>query len=496
VSRRAAAKLARGALSAALALALAAPAAAGVRPAYGGTVRLVLPALPREDDPALAVDPADLVLVRATAGLLLEVGRDGRLEPGLLAEVPAADAEGRVFRLRVDPLARTAAGAPVLATDVARALARLLSPTSASPHAWAASAVLGADEVLAGNTELPAGLQVLSEHELLVTLSLPLPELPWILATTACAVPGAGPFAAPPSRPGRAVALALAANPHHPRGRPLADRLVLSAADARGAARLLERGEADGVLRPDAAGDAALPLPALTATVAGVNGARLGGASAAVRGALAALDRTALARRFVRGPAVPLATLVPPAALGGDPGAEPGPAQPPPPPPSRAPTAAAAPRRARPLRLLVADGAPEARAAAERLQVLLFDAGLRAAVDSVPRAAFAARTAAGDYDVAVVSVAILAPRPAPAAAQLAHALRGAGGARRALGALAGKEGADAAAAAAALARELDLFPLVASGARATAAPRLRGLVPSGGGDVDPALLWLVGGGGP
>ena len=68
-----------GASACALACALAAtPARAGVRPAYGGTVRIALPVLPRVEDPALATEPADLLLVRATAGLLLEVTADGR----------------------------------------------------------------------------------------------------------------------------------------------------------------------------------------------------------------------------------------------------------------------------------------------------------------------------------------------------------------------------------------------------------------------------------
>lgn len=488
---------ARRALAAAVAAALAAagPAAGGVRPAYGGTVRLALPVLPREADPALASDPADLFLARATAGLLLEVDAWGRLAPGLLAEVPAPEADGRAFRLRLDPAARTASGAPVLAADVARALARLLSPASPSPHAWAALPIAGAQAVLAGRAALPSGLHVLSDHELLVTLDLPLPEFPWVLATTACAVPGAGPFAAPALAPGRPVL--LAANPFHPRGRPLADRLLLSAADARGAARLLDRGELDGALRPEAAGAEARPLPALTATVASVNGERLGGVAGGVRGALGALDRAALARRFARGPAVPLATLVPPSILSAAadgtalaPAGPPGP----PAPPAAAPTPAP-PAASRPLRLLVPEGAADARAAAERLQVILFDRGVRAAVEAVPRAAFAARTAAGDYDVAVASVAVLALRPALAAAQVVHALRGAAGARRALAALAGKEGAEASAAAAALARDLDLHPLLASGVRATAAPRLQGLGARGGA-VDPAELWLLGGGGP
>jgi ABC-type transport system substrate-binding protein len=71
-------------LAAALLLA-AAPARAGVRPAYGGTVRVLLPAAPRVLDPARALEPADLFAVRALHAPLLEVDAAGRLAPGLLA---------------------------------------------------------------------------------------------------------------------------------------------------------------------------------------------------------------------------------------------------------------------------------------------------------------------------------------------------------------------------------------------------------------------------
>jgi peptide/nickel transport system substrate-binding protein len=200
----------------------------------------------------------------------------------------------------------------------------------------------------------------------------------------------------------------------------------------------------------------------------------------AVRRALRGLDRADLARRFVRGPAAPLVTIVPPAIL---PGAAPD-----------APGAARAGPGA-PRVVLLADGdAPDQRALAGRLQVKLFDAGIRASIELVDGPRLAARLAGGEYDVALASVAVEPLRPALAAGQLALATRGPAAARRALAQLAGLEGDAALAAADRLGRELDLVPLVASGLRASSGAALQGLSPGADGTFDPGALWLLGGG--
>jgi peptide/nickel transport system substrate-binding protein len=339
--------------------------------------------------------------------------------------------------------------------------------------------VLGADALLAGRATTLAGVQVLSERELLVTLALPVPEFAHTLAALPLSVPGAGPFRPPTPADG---ALVLAANDRCPLGRPFVSELVLTAADARTAARRLARGEVDLVLRPEPAGGRPGPaFPPLLATVAALHPSRLGTGAEAVRRALAALDRADLARR-ARGPAEPLSTLVPSAILPGSPasGASPdGPAGPPPP----------------RLALLVPEGSAEARAAAERIQVKLFDQGVRAAVDAQPRARFDARVAGGDYDVALVPVPVLAASPSLAAAQVAFAVRGSAGARLALASLAGVEPGPAVDAADALGRTLDLVPLLASAARASLGPAAQGVAVRGG-LVDPGELWRLGGGPP
>lgn len=423
----------------------------------------------------------DLLVERATSAALLEVDASGRLVPGALAEVPTAEAEGRAFRLRLRPGLRGQGGRPLGAVDVAEHLASLLRSRPA-PQAWVALPIAGADAVMEGRARLLAGVQVLSEQELLVALAFPLPEFPWLLATSAAALPEAGPYAALPRR-APSDPLLLVANEHAHAGSPFARRIELHGADARASARLLEKGALDAVLRPEAAGArAGPPLPMLTATVAAVNGARLGAGAEAVRAALRALDRAELARRFVRGPAVGLATLAAGGAAGPAPAATP-------------PGERGGPAPARVV-LLADGGSADSRALADRIQVKLFDAGVRAAVEVADGGRLRARLDAGDYDVALIQVELASPRPALAAAQIAFAARGPAAARRALEALGTAAPEAAPEAAERLARELDLVPLVASGLRASLGPRLEGLAPGADGAIDLGNLWLLGGGAP
>jgi peptide/nickel transport system substrate-binding protein len=468
-------------LAAALLLA-AAPARAGVRPAYGGTVRVLLPAAPRVLDPARALEPADLFAVRALHAPLLEVDAAGRLAPGLLAEVPAPEAGARAFRLRLAPGLRFSDGSPVTAASVAVSLSRLLARDPASPHAWVALPILGADALLDGRAATLAGVQVLSDRELLVTLAFPFPDFPWALAALPAAVvsprgAGAGPFVLETQD---AAGLRLAPNPNHARGRPFAGALVLGAADARSSARALSAGATELVVRPERGGASAVDGPALTVVASAVNFRRLGAGAAPLADALRAVDRAELARLFVRAPATPMDGLVPPALLAAAAA-------------SPVPTGAAAGAPPPRVGLLVPAGAPDLRAAADRIQVRLFDRGVRVAVEEEPAARFAARVAAGDYDVAIAAVPVLALRPALAAGEVALALRGPAVARQVMAALAALPPEDAAARAAALARELDVVPLFATGQRATATPALQGARFRADGAIDAGDLWLLGG---
>lgn len=453
-----------------LALALAAPAVGAERPAYGGELRVALPLPPRTGDPALAREVQDTFLARALHATPLAWGPDGRLAPALLAEVPAPLQGGRAFQLTLRDGLRFADGAPLTARDLAASLTRLLRPETGSPHAWVAVAVQGAEEVAEGRAAAPAGLRVVSDRELLVTLAFPFPGWAAALAALPAAVvspagAGAGPFR-------REGVDRLAASDGCWRGRPFADALLLVAPDPRATARGVEAGAIDLSLRPEPAAGG-VESPPITLAHAAVNARRLGAAAAPVRQVLAALDRQELARRFVRAPAQPLQGLLPAELVAG--------AAPP-----AAPGGGAAPAR---LSLLVPGWLADARAVGERLQVRLFDAGLHPALEPLDQARYAARLAAGDWDVALVVVPLLTAEPALAAGQVAQAVGGPRAARRAEQALATAEPGAEAAAAEAVRAELDLWPLYAATLRVRAAAGLRGLAAARDGALDPGDLW-------
>jgi peptide/nickel transport system substrate-binding protein len=155
--------------------------------------------------------------------------------------------------------------------------------------------------------------------------------------------------------------------------------------------------------------------------------------------------------------------------------------------PANALPAGAPPER---VTILVRAGVPDERPVAERIQVKLFDRGVRAAVETADPVRFASRLATGDCDVALVTVD-LAARPALAAGQIALAVAGPDAARRAMAEMAGLEGEAAAATAERLARSLDVVPLFVAGLRASAAPALQGLAPRSDGGFEPGDLWLL-----
>jgi len=363
---------------------------------------------------------------------------------------------------------------------VAASLARLLAPSTRSPHGWIALPLQGSDEVREGRASSLAGVQVISDLELRLLLEAPFPDLPRALAALPAAVVarggpaanGAGPFQL--GARGRDGALRLIAFDGHWRGRAYADTLSVAALDARRAARAGARGELDLVVRPEALpGANARDLPPVTATYAIANVRRLGKLGGELRRALEALDRDEMARLAGRGHVVPLATLLPPSLWPSTPA-------PAPPPPARA---SGAPR----VSILVAAG-EGARAVADRLQVKLFDAGIRAAVNVVSPEVLAARLEAGTHDLALVSVTYVATAAPAGLLQAAWALGGPAAARRALSRLAAVEPE---AVAAELSEELGVVPLFAGGLAASPGARLQGLRVLPDGTVDPGDLWLA-----
>jgi peptide/nickel transport system substrate-binding protein len=481
----------RGSLALLLAAALAAApvARAGLAPRYGGAVSIALPAAPGELDPARAATPADLEAARALHATLVDLAPDGSLRPGLLDALPEPEAGGRAWRLRLRPGLRFHDGHPLTASDVAASLSRLASPATRSRHGWIAAPISGADDVREGRATALSGVQVVSELELRVLLDAPFPELPRALAAVPAAIvprggpsaTGAGPFQL--ATRGKEGVLRLVAFDGFWRGRAYADVVVLLPGDPRRTGRPSAREDVDLAIRPEPSGSAASrALPARTATYAVVNLRRLGRGGAEVRRALAALDRGELARLSGRGRAVPLQALLPP-SLAGAPAAGGTPAGPPEPAPS-----AIGVRGTAPLAILHATGSDGSRAVADRLQVKLFDRGVRAAVSPVSPDALAARLSAGSFDLALVTLTFAATGPNGALLEVAWALGGAGAARRALARLGPDEPS---AALQEVADDLGAVPLYVSGPTASTAPHLEGLSVLPDGTIDPGDLWLA-----
>jgi len=210
-------------------------------------------------------------------------------------------------------------------------------------------------------------------------------------------------------------------------------------------------------------------LPLATAVLVQVRAQRLGASAEPVRRALASLDRAELAR-LLRGPARPMPSLDPTATAA---------------PPPAAPSAAPLPPR---LGLL----APASlRALADRLQVKLFDRGVRVAVEAVPDTAFPARMEAGLHELLLLPAALAGDDGALGLARLVAAL---GGPARGDQALRDAARLGLAAAAAAAEAELGAVPLALVGLRAAAQPGLQGFAPAPDGTFDPGALWLLPGG--
>ncbi len=462
-------------------LALAAPrgAGAGARPRYGGDLTVLLPSSPALPDPTRAVSPADLAAVRAAHATLLEVDERGALRPGLLEALPEAEGAGGAWRLRIAPGLRFQDGQPIGAADVAASLARLAG--SGSAYGWIADALEGAAAVRDGRASSIPGVQVLSDRELRLAFSHPLPILPEALATLPTALVrdgaggalvGAGPFR-PVGATERGVRLAAFDGYHA--GRPYADALLLAGADARAAARAMASGAADVAVRPEPLGRRSGAETGPRGVVLAVVSRRLGPAAEPARRALAALDRRDLAR-LVLAPVVPLTALLPPPLL---------PAAPP-----RAPAREVGAPPAR-LTLLLPDGADAPRAAAARIQVKLYDRGVRVALESAPAAVFASRLASGDFDAALVTVWLVSRAPALELAQIAAAVGGRERGARALLQAAAADGAALPGVAAALEADLLAVPLYATGLRASPRDGLEGSWFRSDGTLELGDAWLM-----
>ncbi len=189
-----------------------------------------------------SLDPADYredawQVTSAVFETLTRQAKGARIVPWLAAEVRAEQGHRRfAISLRTDISFHD--GRPLTSDDVRFSFERLLRDPASSAR-WMLAAIRGADEVIAGTTATPAGLIVVSAHQLVVELEQPAPFFPAQL-TAVGIVPassdaftgswrdgcvGTGPFRVRRFEPGRRIE--LEANPlYWLEGYPRADALV------------------------------------------------------------------------------------------------------------------------------------------------------------------------------------------------------------------------------------------------------------------------------
>lgn len=401
---------------AALALALLASAAlAASRPRAGGTLTVVVTGPLPPADPVQLTTASDAALLPLLTAPLCRL--EGERAVGVLVR-SLTWVSPTTLRLEVRPGIRAANGELLSASKLAATLAR--ARRASSPYRgllWALDTLTVTENVVQLNLRSPA------------------PELEAALCHPALAVPPAMPNAVGPFTRGSAPHLWLA-NPGFPAGRPWADVLSLSQADARTAERAVTQRRAQIALGvPAQQGSATLRATYLRFSPRAVEPSF----RAAVE---SVLDREELARFFLKGPAAPLAGLVP-----GAPAA----------PASAAPAPLHPPRTV----TLAFDQADEDhRAIATRLQVKLDALGYRVKPLPLPRGELLQRWNDGALELSLHGVWL--PPSTPAALAVAVELATRGTTPTPLTSPAARD-EHAAAFAAALAPQLDLLPLAVQG---------------------------------
>jgi peptide/nickel transport system substrate-binding protein len=410
----------------------AAPGFGAARARLGGTLSVGLVGLlPSSTDGAVDSPEADSF----RALLALPLCRLWPERAAVLASVGRA-ADGPREEVLVTPLpgARFADGSALGGRDVAEAWKRL--GVANSPYASLLAPVAHLEEALDAATLHP-------EAPLRMRLQYPWPDFeaslchpaftPTRAAAGAAGLQGVGLYG--PLREGRAAALAGT-----PGGPPFPSSLSVLTLQARSAGRLLQRGEVHALLGEASAKDASALLFA-TYLVYRPESLPQGALSTLFR-----VDLEALVRTFVPAPAAALHGLLP-EALG-----EAGPW-------ARGPKASAGRAAGHGFTLGYEVALPEQRAVAERLQVLLHDAGYAVRLLGDSRENLARARAKGDVEAALVSV-LLPPLPGPALAVVLGLVGDNGLLARELPPLGAVEDAPARAAKVA-ARARELLPLVA-----------------------------------
>jgi peptide/nickel transport system substrate-binding protein len=437
-------------------------ASAAPRARYGGTVRIGTSDWVREDAPTLADRPLE-VAVRSLHQLpLCRLDDIAVVEPVLLQRTEVQN--GRVA-LHMRPRPEGATGDWVSPEDVARFLESVAQ--GVSPYRALLASLRNNDGRMA--------IEV-SGNQVRASRTHSWPDLDSALCHPAlwlgqAQLPG-GPF--------RRNNDMGTANPFHPRGRPFVDAFRLVAQQERTASRLFRLKQLDIVM----GGGAQLPRGYPYATYLGLSPERN---TPNIRALLeTVIDRQELTRSFVRAPAIPLRSALPPFSNDAPTTA-----------PARGPSASGSAGLPPALTLIFDASNEDARAVAERLQLKLRNSPIKLALRALSRAELWREWAAGvGFDLAVLSI-LMPPQPANALSLLLELgatapLRTSE--RAALGNIADASARTARAEerARALMPTLPLLPLYAQGLPVVAGDRVRHLTLDAQGIPRLDDVWLVG----
>lgn len=143
-------------------------------PRHGGTLHEWM----TEDPPTLDVqlDTRFVVYNRARDlfNTLLRYSKDGyRLEPELLASMPAVSGDGMTYTFTLRSDVRFHDNTPLKASDVKFTFERLLAPATRSPNTWILEPVVGAKEMLDGKAQHLAGFEVIDDLRFRIRLAYP-----------------------------------------------------------------------------------------------------------------------------------------------------------------------------------------------------------------------------------------------------------------------------------------------------------------------------------
>ncbi|MBI2897525.1 MAG: hypothetical protein HYY06_28460 [Deltaproteobacteria bacterium] len=223
--------------------------AAAVRPRFGGTITLPLPATVTGIDPTRTSSFAEAMLQPLVFDGLYAWTDRGTLVPGLAQGDPVPSASRKSFRIKLRPGVRFHDGRPVRPADVAASLARTLRSAATR---WLLADLDGAAAYAAGpGRGLPDGIAVVSDSEIELRFVSAVGDPRRLLAAPPAAI------VSPSSRPDRPIGtgafrvgavagsrVELRASADHFAGPPFLDRVVATAPRARNdEVRAFELGE-------------------------------------------------------------------------------------------------------------------------------------------------------------------------------------------------------------------------------------------------------------